>query len=123
MQIAQRLFQGMEIGGGEIEGLISYHRTDSTTLSSKALTEAAAAVKELYGDDYHKGPRQYQTKVRNAQEAHEAIRPTHFHRTPASLEKILESDEMKIYELIWKRAVASQMADAKLLRTSIEITG
>ena len=123
MQIAQRLFQGMDLGGGDLEGLISYHRTDSTTLSSKALTEAAAAVKELYGDDYHKGPRQYQTKVRNAQEAHEAIRPTHFHRTPASLEKILESDEMKIYELIWKRAVASQMADAKLLRTSVEITG
>ena len=123
MQIAQRLFQGMDLGGGDLEGLISYHRTDSTTLSSKALTEAAAAVKELYGADYHKGPRQYQTKVRNAQEAHEAIRPTHFHRTPASLEKILESDEMKIYELIWKRAVASQMADAKLLRTSVEITG
>lgn len=123
MQIAQRLFQGMDLGDGELEGLISYHRTDSTTLSSKALTEAEAAVKELYGADYHKGARQYQTKVRNAQEAHEAIRPTHFHRTPASLERILESDEMRIYELIWKRAVASQMADAKLLRTSVEITG
>ena len=123
MQIAQRLFQGMDLGDGELEGLISYHRTDSTTLSSKALAEAETAVKELYGPDYHKGARQYQTKVRNAQEAHEAIRPTHFDRTPASLERILESDEMKIYELIWKRAVASQMADAKLLRTSVEITG
>ena len=123
MQVAQRLFQGMDLGDGELEGLISYHRTDSTTLSTKALSEAAAAVKELYGDDYHKGPRQYQTKVRNAQEAHEAIRPTHFHRTPTSLDRILESDEMKIYELIWKRAVASQMADAKLLRTSVEIAG
>lgn len=122
MQIAQRLFQGMDLGGGDLEGLISYHRTDSTTLSQKALAEAAVAVKELYGAEFH-NQRQYQTKVRNAQEAHEAIRPTHFHRTPASLEKILESDEMKIYELIWKRAVASQMADAKLLRTSVEITG
>ncbi|MEP6782373.1 MAG: type I DNA topoisomerase [Acidobacteriota bacterium] len=122
MQIAQRLFQGMDIGGGDLEGLISYHRTDSTTLSQKALTEAAAAVNELYGAGFHQ-QRQYQTKVRNAQEAHEAIRPTHFHRTPASLEKILESDEMKIYELIWKRAVASQMADAKMLRTTVEITG
>ena len=122
MQIAQRLFQGMDIGGGELEGVISYHRTDSTTLSQKALGEAATAVKELYGPEYH-NQRQYQTKVRNAQEAHEAIRPTHFHRTPASLEKILESDELKVYELIWKRAVASQMADAKLLRTSVEITG
>jgi DNA topoisomerase I len=122
MQIAQRLFQGMDLGGGELEGLISYHRTDSTTLSTKALAEAAQAVKELYGAGFH-AERQYQTKVRNAQEAHEAIRPTHFHRTPASLEKILESDELKVYELIWKRAVASQMADAKMLRTTVEITG
>ena len=123
MQIAQRLFQGMDLGGGDLEGLISYHRTDSTTLSNKALVEARHAVVELYGADYHKGPRQYQTKVRNAQEAHEAIRPTDFRRTPASLERILESDEMRLYDLIWKRAVASQMADAKLLRTSVEITG
>ncbi len=123
MQIAQRLFQGMDLGGGDLEGLISYHRTDSTTLSNRALVEAQHAVVELYGADYHKGPRQYQTKVRNAQEAHEAIRPTDFRRTPASLERILESDEMRIYDLIWKRAVASQMADAKLLRTSVEITG
>ena len=123
MQIAQRLFQGMDLGGGDLEGLISYHRTDSTTLSNKALVEAQHAVVELYGADYHKGPRQYQTKVRNAQEAHEAIRPTDFRRTPASLERILESDEMRLYDLIWKRAVASQMADAKLLRTSVEITG
>ena len=79
-------------------------------------------MKELYGAEYH-NQRQYQTKVRNAQEAHEAIRPTHFHRTPASLEKILETDELKVYELIWKRAVASQMADAKMLRTTVEITG
>lgn len=122
MQIAQRLFQGMDLGGGELEGVISYHRTDSTTLSQKALAEAAIAVNELYGAGYHQ-QRQYQTKVRNAQEAHEAIRPTHFQRTPASLERILEADELKVYELIWKRAVASQMADAKMLRTSVEITG
>jgi DNA topoisomerase-1 len=122
MQIAQRLFQGVDLGGGELEGLISYHRTDSTTLSTKALAEAATAVKELYGAEYH-NQRQYQTKVRNAQEAHEAIRPTHFHRTPQSLERVLDADELKVYELIWKRAVASQMADAKMLRTTVEITG
>ena len=122
MQIAQRLFQGMDLGGGDLEGLISYHRTDSTTLSTKALAEAAEAVKQLYGGDFHQ-QRQYQTKVRNAQEAHEAIRPTHFHRTPQSLERILESDELKIYELIWKRAVASQMADARMMRTTVEISG
>ena len=123
MNTAQRLFQGIDIGGGDLEGLISYHRTDSTTLSDKALGEAGQAVREMYGDDYYKGPRQYQTKVRNAQEAHEAIRPTDFRRTPQSLERVLESDELKLYELIWKRAVASQMADAQLLRTSVEIEG
>ncbi|MGE0812240.1 MAG: type I DNA topoisomerase [Vicinamibacterales bacterium] len=123
MSVAQRLFQGVEIGGGDLEGLISYHRTDSTTLSEKALVEAGRAVREMYGDAYYRGPRQYQTKVRNAQEAHEAIRPTDFRRTPQSLERILEADELKLYELVWKRAVASQMADAQLLRTSVEITG
>ncbi len=123
MSVAQRLFQGVDLGGGELEGLISYHRTDSTTLSDKALAEAGHAVQEMYGKDYYRGPRQYQTKVRNAQEAHEAIRPTDFRRAPQMLERVLESDELKLYELIWKRAVASQMADAQLLRTAIEITG
>jgi DNA topoisomerase I len=123
MSVAQRLFQGVDIGGGDLEGLISYHRTDSTTLSDKALGEAGQAVREMYGAEFHRGPRQYQTKVRNAQEAHEAIRPTDFRRTPQSLERVLESDELKLYELIWKRAVASQMADAQLLRTAIEFTG
>jgi len=123
MQVAQRLFQGVDIGGGDLEGLISYHRTDSTTLSDKALAEAGQAVRDMYGADYHKGPRQYQTKVRNAQEAHEAIRPTDFRRTPQTLETVLESDELRVYDLIWKRAIASQMADARLLRTTVEITG
>jgi DNA topoisomerase I len=123
MQVAQRLFQGVDIGGGDLEGLISYHRTDSTTLSDKSLREAGQAVTEMYGDPYYKGPRQYQTKVRNAQEAHEAIRPTEFRRTPQMLESVLEADELKIYDLIWKRATASQMADARMLRTTIEITG
>ena len=77
----------------------------------------------MYGADYYNGPRQYQTKVRNAQEAHEAIRPTEFRRTPQSLERVLEGDELRIYDLIWKRAIASQMADARMLRTSVEITG
>jgi DNA topoisomerase-1 len=123
MQVAQRLFQGVDLGGGDLEGLISYHRTDSTTLSGKALGEAERVVREMYGDEFHKGPRQYQTKVRNAQEAHEAIRPTEFRRTPASLESVLEHDELRVYELIWKRAVASQMTDARLLRTTVEISG
>ena len=123
MQVAQRLFQGVDIGGGDLEGLISYHRTDSTTLSDKALRDAGQAVTEMYGADYYKGTRQYQTKVRNAQEAHEAIRPTEFRRTPQSLESAFEADELKIYDLIWKRAIASQMAEARMLRTTVEITG
>ncbi len=123
MQVAQRLFQGVDLGGGDLEGLISYHRTDSTTLSERALTEAGQVVRDMYGADFHRGPRQYQTKVRNAQEAHEAIRPTEFRRTPASLESVLEQDELRVYELIWKRAVASQMSDARLLRTTVEISG
>ena len=123
MQVAQRLFQGVDIGGGDLEGLISYHRTDSTTLSDKALRDAGQAVTEMYGQDYYKGTRQYQTKVRNAQEAHEAIRPTEFRRTSQALESVLESDELKIYDLIWKRAIASQMAEARMLRTTVEITG
>ena len=123
MQIAQRLFQGVEIGGGEIEGLITYHRTDSTTLSEKAITEAARVIREMFGDEYYTGPRRYQTRVKNAQEAHEAIRPTDFRMAPKDLERFLESDELRIYELVWKRTMASQMPDARVLKTSVEITG
>ncbi len=111
MSAAQRLFQ---------DGVISYHRTDSTTLSDKALREAARAIRGLYGDAFYSGPRQYQTKVKNAQEAHEAIRPTDFEQTPQSLR--LPPDEARLYDLIWKRTVASQMAEARLLRTTLEIT-
>ncbi len=111
MSAAQRLFQ---------DGVISYHRTDSTTLSDKSLRESAKAIRGLYGDAFYGGPRQYQTKVKNAQEAHEAIRPTDFVQTPQSLS--LPPDEARLYDLIWKRTVASQMTDARLLRTTLEIT-
>jgi DNA topoisomerase-1 len=123
MSIAQRLFQGMEIGGGDIEGLITYHRTDSTTLSQKALQEAERYIKGEFGEPYYTGPKQYQTKVRNAQEAHEAIRPTDFRLKPEQLHGHLDHDELRLYELVWKRTIASQMADARLLRTTVEITG
>jgi DNA topoisomerase-1 len=113
MNAAQRLFQ---------EGIISYHRTDSVSLSERALGEAASAIRSLYGDEIYRGPRQYRTRVKNAQEAHEAIRPTEFGRTPQRFGQRLGSDEARLYELIWKRAVASQMADARLLRTNVEIT-
>ena len=113
MNAAQHLFQ---------EGIISYHRTDSTTLSERSLREAADAIGSLYGAEYYRGPRQYRTKGKNAQEAHEAIRPTDFGRTPSALSQHAGRDEGRLYELIWKRAVASQMADARLLRTSLEVT-
>src|SRR5688500_369697 len=113
MSAAQRLFA---------EGIISYHRTDSTTLSERALGEAADAIRGLYGADYYGGPRQYRTKVKNAQEAHEAIRPTDFGSTPPRLQQRLGADERRLYDLIWKRVVASQMVDARLLRTTLEIT-
>src|SRR5882672_4357101 len=113
MQAAQRLFQ---------EGHISYHRTDSTTLSDEALAESARAIRELFGDDYYAAPRRYTTKVKNAQEAHEAIRPTNFTSAAASLEGVLSGDDLRIYELIWKRTMASQMVDARVLRTTIDIS-
>jgi DNA topoisomerase-1 len=122
MQIAQRLFQGMEIGNGEIEGLITYHRTDSTTLSEKAINESARVIRDMFGGDFYDGPRRYQTKVKNAQEAHEAIRPTDFRQTPQKLASLLEPDELKLYDLIWKRTMASQMVDARVIKTTLEIT-
>ncbi len=114
MQAAQRLFQ---------DGHISYHRTDSTTLSDEALSASASAIREMFGNDYYAGPRRYATKVKNAQEAHEAIRPTAFTSAAAALEGVLAGDDLRLYELIWKRTMASQMVDARVLRTSIEISG
>jgi DNA topoisomerase-1 len=121
MQVAQRLFQGVDTGNGQ-EGLITYHRTDSTTLSDKALAESSKAIREMFGGEYYDGPRRYQTRVKNAQEAHEAIRPTDFRLTPSQLERVLDPDDLKVYDLIWKRAIASQMVDARVLRTTIEIS-
>src|SRR5262247_608834 len=114
MQAAQRLFQ---------DGHISYHRTDSTTLSEKALADSASAIRKMFGDEYYGGPRRYATKVKNAQEAHEAIRPSNFRDTPASMEGTLDRDDLRVYELIWKRTMASQMVDARVLRTTVEISG
>src|SRR6266576_2938444 len=113
MQSAQRLFQ---------DGHISYHRTDSTTLSDEALTASASAIREMFGADYYAGPRRYATKVKNAQEAHEAIRPTEFTSAAAALGSVLSGDDLRLYELIWKRTMASQMVDARVLRTNVEIS-
>src|SRR5688572_15593039 len=120
MQIAQRLFQGVD--AADTGGLITYHRTDSTTLSDRALQESARVIGEMFGANYYSGPRRYQTRVKNAQEAHEAIRPTDFRLAPSQLEGVLDSDSFRIYDLIWKRTMASQMVDARVLRTSLEIS-
>jgi DNA topoisomerase-1 len=122
MQAAQRLFQGVDIGNGDMEGLITYHRTDSTTLSDKALQESARVIRGMFGGEYYDGPRRYQTRVKNAQEAHEAIRPSDFKLAPSQLEGVLHPDDLKVYELIWKRTMASQMVDARVLRTALEIS-
>jgi DNA topoisomerase I len=122
MRIAQRLKDGVELADGSIEGIITYHRTDSTTMSEKALVESGRVIREMFGGEYHQGPRRYQTRVRNAQEAHEAIRPTDFTVTPQSLIGVLDPDELRLYELIWKRTMASQMPDARILKTTVEFT-
>ena len=122
MQVAQRLFQGVDVGNGQMEGLITYHRTDSTTLSDKAINESARVIREMFGGEYYDAPRRYQTRVKNAQEAHEAIRPTDFRLAPSQLEGALDPDEARVYELIWKRTMASQMVDARVLRTTLEIS-
>ncbi|HSR70052.1 MAG TPA: type I DNA topoisomerase [Acidobacteriota bacterium] len=120
MRIAQRLYEGVDIGSDRV-GLITYMRTDSLTLANRALSEAQRVIHSKYGKEYSKGPRRYRTKSKGAQEAHEAIRPTELSRTPDSMSRFLKRDEMRLYELIWKRMLASQMADAELTRTSVEI--
>lgn len=120
MRIAQRLYEGIEINGERI-GLITYMRTDSVTLAERALQETQGVIHHLYGDSFTTGPRRYKTKSKAAQEAHEAIRPTVASRTPDQVTKYLNQDELRLYELIWKRTLASQMADARLKRTVVEI--
>jgi DNA topoisomerase I len=121
MQVAQRLYEGVDLGGGEREGLITYMRTDSVTLSEKALEEAGAEITKNFGAEYYTGPRRYTTKSRLAQEAHEGIRPTHLDKGPEALASYLSEEELRLYRLIWNRTMASQMADAELMKTSAEI--
>ncbi len=116
MSVAQRLYEN---------GYITYMRTDSTTLSQSAINAARNQARQLYGDDYvHPSPRQYTRKVKNAQEAHEAIRPAgDTFATPGALHAELDADGFRLYELIWQRTVASQMADARGTTLSLRITG
>ncbi|MDE2870488.1 MAG: type I DNA topoisomerase [Gemmatimonadota bacterium] len=121
MSTAQRLYEGVDLGGGDREGLITYMRTDSVTLSEKAVSEAEGYIRRTFGADYHQGPRRYRTKSRMAQEAHEAIRPTRIARTPDSVAGLLRPDELALYRLIWNRTVACQMADARVDRTTVDL--
>ncbi len=116
MSIAQRLYEN---------GYITYMRTDSTTLSESAINAARNQASQLYGQEYvHPTPRQYTRKVKNAQEAHEAIRPAgDVFQTPGQLHSALDTDEFRLYELIWQRTVASQMADARGTTLSLRISG
>ncbi len=116
MRSAQRLYEN---------GYITYMRTDSTTLSESAIQAARAQARELYGDSYvSPSPRQYTRKVKNAQEAHEAIRPSgETFRTPGEVAREVDGDDFRLYELIWQRTVASQMADARGTTMSVRVTG
>jgi DNA topoisomerase-1 len=112
MTIAQRLYEGIDTGEGSV-GLITYMRTDSVTLANEALTELRAVIADRYGkENLPDEPRIYKTKARNAQEAHEAIRPTAAARTPDEIKRYLDVNQFQLYELIWKRTVASQMVPA-----------
>ena len=114
MRIAQQLYEGIDIGEGEI-GLITYMRTDSVHLADEAITDLRDAITQFFGkDSLPSSPRAYKTKAKNAQEAHEAIRPTSAIRKPEAIQSFLSSDQFKLYSLIWKRALACQMIHATI---------
>src|SRR6266700_1355891 len=120
MAVAQQLYEGVDLPGEGAVGLITYMRTDSVALAQAALDEIATLVRERYGDNYVRTA-QHKTKAKSAQEAHEAIRPTETGRAPESLNGHLERDQQRLYELIWKRAVASQMAQAVYDQTTVDV--
>src|SRR5437764_5085865 len=121
MRIAQQLYEGVDIGGESV-GLITYMRTDGLDVAPEAIGEARRVVGDQYGKRYLPGaPRKYTSKIKNAQEAHEAIRPTSFSRRPEPISRRLDSDQARLYELIWKRGLASQMESAELERTTVDV--
>lgn len=121
MQVAQRLYEGIDFGG-ETTGLITYMRTDGVQIAPEAIDGARKSIAAMFGGNYVPDkPRFYSTKAKNAQEAHEAIRPTDFARTPQSMKSFLDADQYRLYDLIWKRAIASQMLPADIERTTVDI--
>ncbi len=122
MQVAQKLYEGFDIDG-ETVGLITYMRTDSVTLSQEAVAACRSLIERDFGKNYLPDkPRLYKTKAKNAQEAHEAIRPTDLFRRPADVRHVLDDDQFRLYELVWKRTVASGMESAVLDQVAIDIT-
>jgi DNA topoisomerase I len=121
MQIAQRLYEGVDVDG-ETVGLITYMRTDGADMAPEAVASARNTILKLYGEPYVPAvARKYTSKAKNAQEAHEAIRPTELSRHPDKVRKALDADQLALYDLIWKRTIASQMESAELERTSADI--
>ena len=122
MAVAQQLYEGLSLGKEGSTGLITYMRTDSTHVAPSAVAETREYIQKSFGADYlPSSPRVYTRKVKGAQEAHEAIRPTSTNRSPQSVRRSLNSDQFRLYELIWQRMVASQMADALFDTTNVEI--
>ncbi|TXN25030.1 type I DNA topoisomerase [Methylobacterium sp. WL9] len=122
MRVAQRLYEGVDIGG-ETVGLITYMRTDGVDMAPEAIKDARSVIGKEYGPRYVPDvPRKYTVKAKNAQEAHEAVRPTEMSRLPKQVARMLDSEQAKLYDLIWTRTVASQMESAELERTTVEIT-
>ncbi|ROR34257.1 type I DNA topoisomerase [Inmirania thermothiophila] len=121
MRIAQQLYEGVDIGGERV-GLITYMRTDSVNLAGEAVEELRRYIAEQYGaDQVPARPRIYKTRTKNAQEAHEAIRPTSVRRTPESLRPFLSDEQLRLYELVWRRTVACQMKHATLHTVAVEL--
>lgn len=121
MRTAQQLYEGIDVGSGSV-GLITYMRTDSVSLAQEAQQAIRELIAQRYGkDQVPEEPRQFRTKTKNAQEAHEAIRPTHVEYIPEEIKEYLSPEQYKLYDLIWKRAVASQMIHATLNTTSIDL--
>lgn len=122
MQVAQQLYEGIDIGEGAV-GLISYMRTDSVMLAQEAVAEIRDYITQRYGaDQAPKEPRVYKSKSKNAQEAHEAIRPTAVSREPEQLQSVLNAEQLKLYTLIWKRTVACQMIDATIDTVAVDLS-
>jgi len=121
MRTAQQLYEGIDTGQGAV-GLISYMRTDSVNLAAEAITEIRHFIGERYGkENIPEEPRVFRTKAKNAQEAHEAIRPTSTYRTPESVKEFLSPEQYKLYDLIWKRTVASQMMHATVDTVAVDL--